>query len=59
MLEKNDDDSVTPKILEFNFNADCSRVAEIYPNFYEEVLNAAYCGNLDGLDLINFDKIDA
>ena len=42
MLQHNPNDSVQPIILEFNFGPDCSRVASINTNFYQEVLDLAY-----------------
>ena len=57
MLERLPNDKVMPKILEFNFNADCSRVAQIYPQFYEEILNATYCNNFTNLDYIDLTNL--
>ena len=37
---------VEPKILEFNFNPDCSRVSQIYPNFYNDILDLTYSETL-------------
>ena len=42
MLQHNPNDSVQPIIMEFNFGPDCSRVASINEDFYQEVLDLTY-----------------
>ena len=49
MLEQTDNGEICPKILEFNFNSDCSRVSELCPEFYEEILAATYLEKLDDI----------
>ena len=56
MLEQKENGQVCPKILEFNFNADCSRVSQIYPKFYEEILAATYLERLDEIDYFDITK---
>lgn len=56
MLEQKENGHVCPKILEFNFNADCSRVSQIYPKFYEEILAATYLERLDEIDYFDLTK---
>ena len=50
MLNYENRKRVEPQILEFNFNPDCSRVSNIYPNFYHDILDLTYSETLPDRD---------
>lgn len=42
MLEWNEDGSIQPKLLEINWNPDCKRACDYYPQFYDDIFKLLF-----------------
>lgn len=40
--------TMQPLILEVNFNSDCKRACEYYPEFFNDVFSVMFCDETDG-----------